>query len=167
MPEGNRVRPTTEKVKEAIFSSLMHYTEDAVVCDLFSGTGNLGLEALSRGAKHCYFFDASRESIGITKSNIKMCRAEDSSTVNVMDFRRALEKLKDDNVKVDMFLCDPPYSNGYYDDIMMLIREYDILNEDGVILLEHNTREPLPEEYFGFTKLKDKEFGNVTFTIYY
>ena len=70
MPVGNDVRPTTEKVKEAIFSTIQSYIYDAKVCDLFSGTGNLGLEAISRGAKLCYFADNSRASLDLTKRNI-------------------------------------------------------------------------------------------------
>ena len=76
MPVGNDIRPTTEKVKEALFSMIAGNLYDAVCADLFSGTGNLGLEALSRGAEKCYFADNNRASLELTRRNIAMCRAE-------------------------------------------------------------------------------------------
>ena len=92
MPVGYDVRPTTEKVKEALFSMIAGNVYDAVCVDLFSGTGNLGLEAISRGAEKCYFADNSRTSIDITKRNIAMCKAEDRSVVIAGDFERALNQ---------------------------------------------------------------------------
>ena len=93
MPENNNIRPTTEKVKEAIFSIIAGNLEDAVCVDLFAGTGNLGLEALSRGAEKCYFGDNSRESLALIKRNIEMCRAEEWSVVIPGDFEKILTRL--------------------------------------------------------------------------
>lgn len=80
-PRGDDIRPTTDKVKEAIFNLLMHDVYDAVCVDLFTGTGNLGLEALSRGARRCYFCDNARDSLNLAKTNIKKCQASEKAIV--------------------------------------------------------------------------------------
>ena len=88
-PFGNEIRPTSDKVKESIFNILMCDIEDAVCVDLFAGTGNLGLEALSRGASKCWFCDNERNSIDIIKRNIKYCKADNESIVLTGDYRKA------------------------------------------------------------------------------
>lgn len=162
-PEGYDVRPTTDKVKEALFSIISPYIGDSVVVDLFSGTGNLGLEALSRGAEKCYFCDNSRMSIGIIKRNIKYCKAEDYSVVYAGDFRQSLQKIKD---KVDVFILDPPYEAGYYEEAFELIRELDLLAEDGIIVAEHRSNLELPDELYGFEKFKERTYSHIVLSIY-
>lgn len=108
-PEDTNVRPTTGKVKEAIFAMLMNDIYDAVTVDLFAGTGNLGLEALSRGARKCYFGDNSRDSLRLIKENIAHCRAEDKSVVIAGSYEKVLDRI---NEKADIVLLDPPYKEG-------------------------------------------------------
>ena len=88
MPTGYDIRPTTEKVKEAMFSIIGQRIYDSVCVDLFSGTGNLGLEALSRGAEKCWFCDNNRESIRLIRQNIANCRAEEWSELVAGDFEK-------------------------------------------------------------------------------
>lgn len=166
MPETNNIRPTTEKVKEAVFSIIAGNLEDAVCVDLFAGTGNLGLEALSRGAARCYFADNSRESINIIRRNIKMCRAEEWSSVIPGDFEKVLMRLGEKGEKIDIFFLDPPYSKGLYEKCFSLIREYGLLAEEGIIIAEHNVRDLMDEEICGFKTLKEKKYGSVAVTIY-
>ncbi len=162
-PDGYDVRPTTDKVKEALFSIIAPYIGGGVVVDLFSGTGNLGLEALSRGAEKCYFCDNSRMSIGIIKRNIKYCNAEEYSVVYAGDFRQSLQKIRD---KADVIILDPPYEAGYYEEAFELIRELDLLAEDGVIVAEHWAKLELPEELYGFEKIKERKYGHIVLSIY-
>lgn len=162
-PENNDIRPTTDKVKEAMFSIIGPYIDDSVFVDLFSGTGNLGLEALSRGAAKCYFCDSSRVSIGIIKRNIKYCKAEEYSVVYAGDFRQSLQKIKD---KVDVFLLDPPYEAGYYEDAFESIADLDLLAEDGIIVAEHRSDLELPDEIAGFEKIKERKYGHIVLSIY-
>ena len=91
-PKDGKIRPTTDKVKESIFNMIAAYLGDAVVIDLFSGTGNLGLEAISRGAARCYFGDRSRESMELTRQNIAHCRQEDRAVTIPWRFRICPEK---------------------------------------------------------------------------
>ena len=89
------MRPTTDKVKEAIFNLAMQDIWDSVCVDLFAGTGDLGLEALSRGARRCYFCDNARESINLIKTNIKKCRAEEQSVVLAGDYTKTLSRIRE------------------------------------------------------------------------
>lgn len=162
-PENDRVRPTTGKVKEAVFSMLMNDIYDAVVVDLFAGTGNLGLEALSRGARKCYFGDNSRESLKLINENISHCGAEERSVVIPGTYERVLDRIRE---KADIFLLDPPYRDGLLTDAIERIAELDLLADDGVIVAEHHSDEKLPDTLSGFTKLKEKRYGTILVNIY-
>ena len=166
MPAGYDIRPTTEKVKEAMFSIIGQDIYDAVCVDLFSGTGNLGLEALSRGAEKCWFCDNNRESIRLIKQNIANCRAEEWSCLVPGDYEKCLMRIKESGDKVDVFLLDPPYKKGLYGRCFELIKELDILAEDGIIVAEHKREDEFPEEFEGFTKLKDRNYGTITLSVY-
>jgi len=162
-PKDNRIRPTTDKVKESIFSIVAPYLEDAVVIDLFSGTGNLGLEAISRGAKRCYFGDKSRESIALTKQNIAYCKQEDHAVTILGDFDYVLRRIPE---KANLILLDPPYMHGLMNDCFSIISELSLLSEDGVIVAEHGLDKPLDDEIHGFIKIKEKRYGKISVSIY-
>lgn len=162
-PKDGRIRPTTDKVKESIFSMIAAYLEDAVVIDLFSGTGNLGLEALSRGAKRCYFGDKSRESLELTRQNIAYCRQEKRSTAILGDFEYVLKKIPE---KADLIFLDPPYKQGLLYDCFDMISELSMLTEDGVIVAEHSADEPLADRLSGYVKFKEKVYGTISISIY-
>lgn len=161
-PADYTVRPTTDKVKEAMFSILADRIWASKVLDLFSGTGSLGIEALSRGAKSCVFADNSRESIRLIKENIEHCRAE-GAVVKAGDFKKVLMNL---NEKFDIIILDPPYDKGYMASCFELIREYELLEEGGVIIAEHRKQEDLPEDFCGFSKIKERKYGIVKLSIY-
>ena len=162
-PMDDRVRPTTDKVKEAIFSILTNEIYGSNVLDLFSGSGNLGLEALSRGAEHCWFCDSSRDSIKLIRENISYCKADEKATVLAGDFRKVLARITD---QMDIILLDPPYDKGMLPECFELIEEYDILAENGLILAEHRKEEELPEQIGRFTKIKERKYGKVVVSIY-
>ena len=162
-PLDNQVRPTSDKVKEAMFSILMNQVWGSKVCDLFAGTGGLGLEALSRGASKCYFADQSRASIRLLTENVKRCNASEKSVIFAGDFTRALERIKE---PIDIFIIDPPYGNGLEFKAMEIIKRNDLLAEDGVILVEHDARDVMEDEIAGFTKFKEKKYGKVVLSLY-
>lgn len=159
----NRVRPTTDKVKEAIFSILMNEIYGSNVLDLFSGTGNLGLEALSRGAEHCWFCDSSRDSLKLIRENITYCKANERSTVLAGDFRKVLARI---TTQMDIILLDPPYGMDMLPECFDLISEYDLLAENGLIIAEHRKEEQLPEELGKYSKIKERKYGTVVISIY-
>lgn len=162
-PQDNRIRPTTDKVKEALFSILTNHIYDANVLDLFSGTGGLGLEALSRGARHCWFCDNSRDSIKLLRENIQYCQADRKATVLSGDFRKILQNM---NASVDLILLDPPYGKNLLPECLELIGKYGCLAEGGLIAAEHRKEEILPPELAGFEKIKERKYGTVVLSIY-
>lgn len=162
-PPDYSIRPTTDKVKEAMFSILADRIWDSKVLDLFSGTGNLGKEALSRGAGLCVFADSSRESLRLIKSNIAHCRAEKGARIAAGDFKKTLMNLDE---KFDIILLDPPYDKEYLPECFRLIAEEGLLEEGGVIVAEHRKEEELPEDFFGFSKLKERKYGIIRLSIY-
>lgn len=162
-PRDNNIRPTTDKVKEAIFNMVMPHIEDAVVIDLFSGTGNLGLEAISRGAKHCTFGDKARESLQLTKENIKHCQVENQTTLISGDFERVLERITE---KADIIFLDPPYKAGLVESCLEKIGELNLLDEDGVIVIEHGKREIFPDNIGIFEKIKEKRYGTILVSLF-
>ena len=162
-PKDGRIRPTTDRVKESIFSMIAPYLEDAVVIDLFSGTGNLGLEALSRGASRCWFGDKSRESMDLTRRNIALCKQEDRARTVLGDYKHVLENITE---KADLIFLDPPYEQDLIQECFRLITELDLMNDGGIIVVEHSADKPLEDRLFGYAKIKERTYGTITVNIY-
>ena len=159
VPDG--IRPTTEKVREAIFSMISAWIPDAVVLDLFAGSGALGLEALSRGAALAYFNEVDRKNFKILLNNINNCKPGDAAKAYNGDFRSCLEKMGFSGVKFDVILMDPPYEAGYYDEAFELINEYDLLDEGSIVIAEHLYDIKLSDTYGNLRKLKEKKYGTI------
>jgi len=156
-------RPTSEKVREAVFSMINQDIHSAVVLDLFAGSGSLGLEALSRGAKKCYFNEVSAKNIVVLKDNVSLCKAEEMSEISKSDFRRCLSQIGE---KLDIIFLDPPYSSGYYDEAINLIAENEMLSSGGIIVAEHDIKKPLNEEYGNIKCVKKKKYGTIGVDIF-
>lgn len=162
-PKDSRVRPTTDKVKEAIFNMIAPYLEDAVILDLFAGTGNLGLESISRGAKFCYFGDRSKESLELIKENIAHCKVELQTKVLQGEFERILNKIPE---KAQVIFLDPPYGTGFIEKSLKLIAEKELLAQDGIIVAEHGAREQIDGQSLGFYTIKEKKYGTIVITVF-
>lgn len=162
-PKDDSVRPTTDKVKEAVFSMLMPYLQDSVVIDLFAGTGSLGLEAVSRGAKRAYFVDRDRRSIALIRENVRHCGVEDRSVILCSDHASALSRIHD---TADIVFLDPPYKAGLMTECLQLLGSSDILPEGGLVVAEHDSYDCLPEEFAGFRKIKERKYGKIGITVY-
>jgi 16S rRNA (guanine966-N2)-methyltransferase len=155
-PSDLSVRPTPDRVKEALFSMLGSDIDDAVVLDLFAGSGNLGLEALSRGARRCYFGDSARDSIRLIQHNVAHCRAE-------AHYRNVLAQMRE---KVDIVFLDPPYKEQLWQDVLEILSEKDLMNPDGLVVLEHPKEMEFPQELYRFRKIKERRYGTVVLSIY-
>lgn len=156
IPES--ARPTTEKVREAVFSMLIGKVEGATVLDLFAGSGSLGLEALSRGAEFCVFNEGDRKNYKILKNNIANCKADEISSTYNNDFRKALILA---NREFDIIFVDPPYREGYYGEVFELVEEYGLLADGGVIVAEHLNDNELSDNILGFSRTKHKRYGTI------
>ena len=126
-------RPTLDRVKEPLFSILQNNIEDANVLDLFAGSGALGIEALSRGAKRCTFCDKSYKAMEMIKQNISKTKMEEKSTTINMDYKKCIENL---NEKFDIIFIDPPYKKDIAVESLKQIIKYDLLTQNGIIVLE-------------------------------
>ena len=163
-PSDQRIRPTTDKVKEVIFSMITGWIDDESVCiDLFSGTGNLGLEAISRGAKTVYFCDNHRESYNLTKSNVRHCGVEDQSVLMMGDYKVSLEKIPQ---KADVIFVDPPYHEMLVPKVVSRIVECDRLQPGGIVVAEHLEDDILPQELCGLEMIKERKYGTILVTVY-
>lgn len=162
-PAGRDIRPTSDKVKEALFSILTDRIYGSRVLDLFAGTGALGIEALSRGAEYCVFGDSSREGLRLVRENLEHCQVEEKIRVIPGDYRKTLRNLGEE---FDIILMDPPYSGGMLPEAFDIIGEEGLLAEDGLIVAEHRREDELPEEMGGFTRVKERRYGIVVLSIY-
>ena len=162
-PEGMTTRPTSDRVKEAMFSIIHFEIPGASVLDLFGGTGQLGIEALSRGAKKAVFVDAGEPACKIIRENLKRTKMEQQGSVVRSDY---LDYLKRCREKFDIILLDPPYAEVFLENALKKITEIDILSSDGIIVAERPVGKELPWEFEGFQRSKDYKYGNTLLTIY-
>lgn len=160
-PIGRDVRPTKDNVKEAVFGSIQFSIQGASFLDLFSGTGGIGIEALSRGASFVCFADNSRESLGVVNKNIESAGYTDDALVMCGDYSTVIVKLSG-KYRFDYVYIDPPYSASLYHDVLNCISENDILNKDAVIILESD--EELFPSLSKFEIIKKKRFGKCHIT---
>ena len=153
----DHIRPTADKVKQALFTKLQFEIEGARVLDLFCGTGGLGIEAISRGAKEVIFVDKNPKSVALTKENLRSIKS-DAKVYNV-PFDKALEKVQG---KFDLIILDPPYKSGFYEKAISLISQRELLAEEGTIVCEHNKDDVF--DYSLFDVYDEKTYGTVVLT---
>ena len=166
-PVGRDVRPTSDKVREAVFSSLQAEIPDAVCVDLFAGSGAIGIEALSRGAKRVYFGDASKESMELTKRNCRTVGCSNDAIFFTGEWQRVLPRIADEAAgRVDVVFIDPPYKAGIYEAVLAEIARLGLLAEGAVLMLEHDRRDALPESIAGFRLLRERDYGKTAVSYY-
>lgn len=159
--DGSDVRPTTDKVKEAVFSAIQFEIEGRRVLDLFAGSGQLGIEALSRDAKEATFVDADKNAIKIVKENLAKTRLADRAAVLQTDsiaFLGMTDKI------FDIAFLDPPYQTGLLQKALSLLGGH--MAHGGIAVCEHPFVEQLPDEQGGLVKQKEYKYGKVAVTIY-
>ncbi len=158
---GEDVRPTTDRVKEAMFSIIQFEVEGSQVLDLFAGSGQLGIEALSRGAAYATFVDSSNESVDCVKSNLQKTNLKTNSCVVKTD---AFSFLKTSTGSFDIAFIDPPYSKGLVQMALPLVALR--MNDNGVIICEHPYGEEMPESAGDFSLYREYKYGKVALSVY-
>lgn len=159
--EGEDVRPTTDKVKEALFSIIQFEIEGRKVLDLFAGSGQLGIEALSRGAKSAVFVDLSRKSVEVIKKNLESTGLSKNAIVlNTDSISFAATRAE----KYDIAFLDPPYRTGLLQKALPLVT--DIMNEGGAIICEAPFEEEMPERVGDFSRVKEYKYGKIKLVTY-
>ena len=162
-PEGMQTRPTADRVKEALFSIIQFEIPCARVLDLFGGTGQLGIEALSRGAQSAVFVDASDKACALIKENLKRTKLQDCGKVIRSDYMEYLDRCRE---KFDIVFLDPPYAEVFLENALKRLTEIDILQSGGIIIAERPLDKELPWVFPGFTRSKDYKYGNILLTLY-
>lgn len=163
---GMGTRPTTDKVKEAIFSMIGPYFDGGTALDLFAGTGGLGIEALSRGMDRAVFIDMDKKSVDVVRENLKAAGFGDSAEVYRNEAERALKALSKRDVKFDLVFLDPPYRLKTADKLMEEMHELGLLNERAVILVEHDAEHRYPEAFGAFRSRRLALYGETAVAIY-
>ena len=148
-------RPTMDRVKESLFATIQNYIKESVVLDLFSGSGNLGIEALSEGASYAYLVDKNIKCIKTINKNINNMGIENVKVLN-MDYKLALKQI---NKKLDLIFLDPPYKTSLIEDSLKLIDEYDLLSDDGLIVCESDDVDKIIYSN-KYTAIKEKRYGD-------
>ena len=162
-PEGVLTRPTIDRVKEALFSIINFDIPASNVLDLFGGTGQLGIEALSRGAKSAVFVDQREDACKLIKENLRRTKLEQDAKVVRMDYMDYLKRCRE---KFDIIFLDPPYAEVFLENALKCITEIDILQSGGIIVAERPLGKELPWDFEGYTRSKDYKYGKVLLTIY-
>ena len=162
-PQGMLTRPTSDRVKEALFSIINFELPGAQVLDLFGGTGQLGIEALSRGARSAVFVDMREDACNLIRENLKRTKLESTARVVRSDY---LEYLKRCREKFDIIFLDPPYAEVFLENALKCLTEIDILQSGGIIVAERPLGKELPWEFEGYSRSKDYKYGNTLLTIY-
>ena len=162
-PEGMLTRPTADRVKEALFSIINFDIPGANVLDLFGGTGQLGIEALSRGAKRSVFVDAREEACQLIRENLRRTKLAQDGTVIRSDYMDYVNRCRE---TFSIIFLDPPYAETYLENALKRITEIDILQTDGIIVTERPVGNELPCEFDGYQRSKDYKYGKTLLTIY-
>lgn len=162
-PDGMLTRPTADRVKEALFSIINFDIPNAAVLDLFGGTGQLGIEALSRGAKRGVFVDAREEACRLIRENLRRTKLTQESVVVRSDYMQFLNRCTE---RFSIIFLDPPYAETYLENAIKRIAEIDILQTDGIIVAERPVEKELPWEFDGYQRSKDYKYGKTLLTIY-
>ncbi len=151
-------RPTMDRVKESLFATIQNYIPDSIILDLFSGSGNLGIEALSNGSKFAYLCDNNFKAIKTINNNIKKLGISNSEVFN-LDYKKCLKELSNRSIKLDIIFLDPPYKTNYIEESLKLISELKLLNESGLIVCESDNLDKIiyPNT---FKSIKSKKYGD-------
>lgn len=159
--DGNDVRPTTDMVKEAMFSIIQFDIEDRIVLDLFSGSGQLGIEAVSRGAKQAVFVDKSRQSLSVTLENINSVGFSDRCKTVNKDYSLFLSGCTQ---QFDIVFLDPPYSTGILQDALNKLGS--VIKDTSTVVCEHPFGEKMPENTGNLPLYRSYKYGKLAVTVY-
>mgnify|MGYP001004174672 FL=1 len=165
-PEGAQVRPTGDKIKEAVFNIIGPIDEEAVVLELFAGSGSVGIEFLARGAKHCTFIDVSRKSLNYVKKNLDLCNFNNKAKIIMSDYEKAIINLSQNNEKFDYIFADPPYALNLSNNIINKVFEFDIIKSGGLLIIETDKSEKvIDNKDTNMIKYKEKIYGRTRISL--
>ena len=159
-PKDMDVRPTSDSVKEAVFNIIREDISGRRVLDLFAGSGQMGIEALSRGARDAVFVDISSVSLKLVRENLNLCGFSGETVKE--DAVNYLQHAK----PFDLIFIDPPYDSAYYEKVIEMIKSFDILTDSGIIIIESRRDRILPDMQYPYRKIKEYGYGSVKITTF-
>ncbi|WP_034448002.1 16S rRNA (guanine(966)-N(2))-methyltransferase RsmD [Butyrivibrio sp. AE2032] len=169
-PEGDKTRPTTDKVKEALFSIIQAYVPDSEFLDLFAGSGQIGIEALSRGAKRVVLVERSGQAASVIAKNLSKIRMDDSDEIRLhkKSVAQALELMGQGGERFDIIFMDPPYKDVplRLEEATKIISDFGMLKEDGMLIVEHDKDCEIPEELNGLKRVRSCSYGITVITFF-
>lgn len=163
---GNTTRPTTDKVKEALFSIIGPYFDGERALDLFAGTGGLGIEALSRGAAHAVFVDTNPRSVEVVRRNLDAAKLADRAEVYRNDARKAIKALERKGSPFDLIFLDPPYAVTDCDELLREMAERGLTAGGAVAVVEHASEVGYPERFGGYSRVRHATYGETALSVY-
>ena len=165
-PKGMKTRPTADRVKESVFGILAARPLDAEVLDLFAGTGNLGLEALSRGAASAMLVDKNSQSIKIMMENAILTDLAGMAVICREDVLQALRRLDGEGKSFDLIFCDPPYNLGLAPKVLQALETGGVMRDGGVLVLEHSRHEKLPDGLKRIVAYRSEFYGETVVSFF-
>lgn len=165
-PEGMSVRPTSDKIKEALFNVLGHIDQESIVLDLFAGSGGIGIEFLARGASKCIFVDSSNKSLSYVRKNLELCKFKEKTEIIKNDYVRALDDFAKQGIKFDYIFADPPYDLNCGVKIAQKVFENNLLKKGGTLIIETDSSENIIDcLHIDMVKYKEKTYGRTRISI--
>lgn len=165
-PKHKGLRPTADRVKEALFNIIGARIDGAVVLDLFAGTGGVGIEALSRGAHAVVFSDVNPQSIKLLRQNLAFLDPEDNVRVLQLRAEKTLELMAEEKQQFDLIFVDPPYEAGLFEKTVQSIKALDLLKPDGILVIEHPDKMRDFLEEVPFVLLSSRSYGDIALTFF-
>ncbi len=159
-PRGRSLRPTSDRVKESVFNILRGAIEGKLVLDLFAGTGNLGIEALSRGARKVVFVEKGRHALGLIQRNLEQFGWKERSEILPIDANRAIGILQQRGRIFDVIFMDPPYEKGLIEKTLLKLSARPVYHRDSFVVIEHHRREALPPLLRGWNLTRQRQMGD-------
>lgn len=154
-------RPTLDRVRESLFNIIQNYVSNTYVLDIFAGSGALGIEALSRGAKQAVFCDINKDAVKIINENLMKTRLNENATVYNMNYKKMIEKLSKNDLKFDIVFVDPPYKENIAVNSVKLIIQNNLLNENGIVIIETDEKERDLKELQELNKIENENLRKI------
>ncbi len=163
-PKSMGIRPTTDRVREAVFSIIASDVPQAHVLDLFAGTGAMGLEALSRGAESAVFVDQGAEAVGLVRANIEVCGVRDRARILATSVTHAIRKLAGEGGAFEVIFMDPPYGKGFLEKTLSELHR--VAYPSTLVVAEHHVRDVSPAQWEGWVKARERRYGDTAISFY-
>lgn len=163
-PKDNRIRPTIDRVRESIFNIIAGKVPGAKVLDLFAGTGAMGLEALSRGARFCFFVDKGPEAVRLIRENVKLCAVQDLSHIIQAPVAKAIGRLNSENEMFDLIFMDPPYGKGYLEEALAMVGA--VAMNEALVVTERHVKDAPPLVPEIWQNERERRFGDTFISVY-